>query len=109
MLVVIRRRENQRVNMKPIFPQFLIEFLVNHDNKIYRCRLMIYFLCSDNCWFCLSSPDVDKSLIVAVGKYCYLALAKGGLVSHHYMILPIHHYQTSLDLEKEAADGRNSV
>uniref|UniRef100_A0A2P2I4V1 CWF19-like protein 1 n=1 Tax=Hirondellea gigas TaxID=1518452 RepID=A0A2P2I4V1_9CRUS len=54
------------------------------------------------CWFCLSSPEVEKHLVVSVGEHIYLALAKGGLVPHHLMLLPIHHYQTSLDLEKQA-------
>lgn len=54
------------------------------------------------CWFCLSSPEVEKHLIVSVGEHIYLALAKGGLVPHHLMLLPIHHYQTSLDLEPPA-------
>lgn len=29
------------------------------------------------CWFCLSSPSVEKHLIIAVGDFTYLALAKG--------------------------------
>ncbi|KAF2353244.1 Transposase type 1 [Trinorchestia longiramus] len=56
------------------------------------------------CWFCLSSEKVEKHLIVSVGEHCYLALAKGGLVPHHLMLLPIHHYQTSLDLEPAAVE-----
>jgi len=54
------------------------------------------------CWFCLKGSEVEKQLIVSVGEHTYLSLAKGGLVPHHLMVLPIHHYQTSLDLEKEA-------
>ncbi len=41
------------------------------------------------CWFCLSSPQVEKHLIVSVGEHVYLALPKGGLTSQHVMILPI--------------------
>lgn len=29
------------------------------------------------CWFCLSSPSVEKHLIIAVGTSSYIALAKG--------------------------------
>lgn len=37
------------------------------------------------CWFCLaSSPDVEKHLVISVGEFCYLALAKG--ISHNFKI-----------------------
>lgn len=41
------------------------------------------------CWFCLSSPEVEKHLVVAVSDCCYLALAKGGLSPFHALILPV--------------------
>lgn len=44
------------------------------------------------CWFCLSSPEVEKHLVVSVGTEVYLALAKGGLVEDHLLILPITHH-----------------
>lgn len=43
------------------------------------------------CWFCLSSPEVEKHLILAIGEFCYLSLAKGGLLDEHFLILPIEH------------------
>ncbi|XP_048241533.1 CWF19-like protein 1 isoform X4 [Haliotis rufescens] len=46
------------------------------------------------CWFCLGSPDVEKHLVVSVGMQTYLALAKGGLVEDHVLILPIEHVQS---------------
>jgi len=48
---------------------------------------------SDNCWFCLASPQVEKHLIVSIGDFCYLALAKGELVDEHCLILPIGHHR----------------
>ncbi|KAG7163471.1 CWF19-like protein 1-like [Homarus americanus] len=45
------------------------------------------------CWFCLASPEVEKHLVVSVGNHVYLALAKGGLVPDHLLILPITHFQ----------------
>lgn len=48
------------------------------------------------CWFCLGSPEVEKHLVVSVGSETYLALAKGGLVDDHILILPIGHYQSSV-------------
>ena len=33
---------------------------------------------------------------------CYIALPKGTLVPEHVLILPIGHYQSSIDLPEEA-------
>ncbi|KAL4715033.1 hypothetical protein ACJJTC_003184 [Scirpophaga incertulas] len=48
----------------------------------------------DTCWFCLSSPTVEKHLVISVGTHCYLALAKGPLTPLHVLILPIAHHQS---------------
>ncbi|XP_064635450.1 CWF19-like protein 1 [Lineus longissimus] len=48
------------------------------------------------CWFCLSSPEVEKHLVVSVAEDCYLALAKGGLTPDHVLILPIGHHQSTV-------------
>ena len=45
----------------------------------------------DACWFCLSSPDVEKHLVVHIQTLTYLALAKGGLHRDHVLVLPISH------------------
>lgn len=52
------------------------------------------------CWFCLSSPVVSKHLVIAVGTEIYVALAKGGLVDDHLLILPITHHQSVSILPK---------
>jgi len=58
-----------------------------------------------NCWFCLSSPDVDSGLIVTVGEENYLAFAKGGVVDHHLLIVFIEHKPSYVSLEEsERAD-----
>lgn len=54
-----------------------------------------------NCWFCLASPNVDKTLIVSIGDYSYIALAKGGLTDDHLMILPIEHIRSTVEIEDE--------
>jgi len=56
------------------------------------------------CWFCLSSPEVEKHLVVSVGEHCYIALPKGTLAPEHILILPIGHYQSSIDLPEEAME-----
>uniref|UniRef100_A0A8B9T3K4 CWF19-like protein 1 n=1 Tax=Anas platyrhynchos TaxID=8839 RepID=A0A8B9T3K4_ANAPL len=56
------------------------------------------------CWFCLASPEVEKHLVVSIGTHCYLALAKGGLLPDHVLILPIGHCQSVVDLSPEVME-----
>jgi len=56
------------------------------------------------CWFCLSSPEVEKHLIVSVGEHSYLALAKGALTPDHVMILPISHHQCIANLPEDVSE-----
>jgi len=53
------------------------------------------------CWFCLGSPEVEKQLVVSIGEHCYVALAKGGLVPDHVLILPIGHHQSTVSAPEE--------
>ncbi|KII88125.1 hypothetical protein PLICRDRAFT_41246 [Plicaturopsis crispa FD-325 SS-3] len=63
----------------------------------------------DECWFCLSNPNLAKHLIVSIGSECYLTLPKGQIIpTHtddsdriasvpgggHLLIVPITHYPT---------------
>ncbi|GBE81690.1 hypothetical protein SCP_0400610 [Sparassis crispa] len=64
----------------------------------------------DECWFCLSNPNLAKHLIVSIGSECYVTLPKGQIVpTHtaadhgnapsvpgggHVLIVPITHYPT---------------
>jgi hypothetical protein len=54
---------------------------------------------NSKCWFCLSNPDVETHLIVHVVQDCYIALAKGGLIPHHMIIVPVVHYINSRQVE----------
>eukprot|EP01130_Rhizamoeba_saxonica_P017889 TRINITY_DN879_c0_g2_i2.p1 TRINITY_DN879_c0_g2~~TRINITY_DN879_c0_g2_i2.p1 ORF type:complete len:566 (-),score=121.71 TRINITY_DN879_c0_g2_i2:702-2399(-) len=47
----------------------------------------------DACWFCLE--DAEKHLIVTVGQYFYIALAKGGINPYHCLIVSILHKWSS--------------
>ena len=58
------------------------------------------------CWFCLASKEVEKHLVVSVGTYSYLALAKGGLTPDHLLILPIEHFQSTSDIASECRQGK---
>jgi len=44
-----------------------------------------------DCWFCLGNPKCEQHLVVAVGEEAYVAMAKGGLVTNHVLIVPIRH------------------
>ncbi|KAI3845553.1 hypothetical protein MKX03_019702, partial [Papaver bracteatum] len=46
---------------------------------------------SKECWFCLSSPNIEQHLIISIGESYYFALAKGPLVDDHILIIPIEH------------------
>ncbi|XP_066588758.1 CWF19-like protein 1 isoform X2 [Prorops nasuta] len=56
------------------------------------------------CWFCLSSPEVSKHLVISVGTEVYVALAKGGLVEDHFLVLPITHHQSLSILPENVKD-----
>lgn len=56
---------------------------------------------TEKCWFCLSSPDVEKHLIVTVGENFYIALAKGPVNNHHVLILPVEHIQSAAQLSED--------
>ncbi|KAI3694412.1 hypothetical protein L1987_77377 [Smallanthus sonchifolius] len=68
---------------------------------------------SKECWFCLSSPNVESHLITSVGENCYCALAKGPLVQDHMLILPIEHLPNTLssppEFEIELVKFQNSL
>ncbi|CAG7832388.1 unnamed protein product, partial [Allacma fusca] len=59
------------------------------------------------CWFCLASPEVEKHLVVSIGDSAYVTLAKGGLTDDHVLILPIGHFQSTIECPQEVADEIN--
>lgn len=64
------------------------------------------------CFFCLSNPNVETHMIVAIGKHSYLTTAKGPLTrplknmafSGHVIIIPIQHVATLRDQEETAEE-----
>jgi diadenosine tetraphosphate (Ap4A) HIT family hydrolase len=58
---------------------------------------------SQSCWFCLSSAQFESHLVTSVGDEAYVCLAKGPLLPHHALVLPIAHRQCSLHLTAEEA------
>ena len=56
-----------------------------------------------SCWFCLSNPSADKSLVVFQTPHFYIALDKGPIEDFHVLVVPQAHIPTSLsftDAEK---------
>ena len=58
------------------------------------------------CWFCLSNPDIESHLIAYIGKYNYVAVAKGALCDGHAMIIPVEHTPSTMALPEAA---RNEI
>lgn len=66
-----------------------------------------------DCFFCLSNPDVEAHMIVSIGTYAYLTIAKGPVTkpsnglrfSGHAIIVPIKHMPT---LKSDNEDYFNS-
>ncbi|KAG6769985.1 hypothetical protein POTOM_025652 [Populus tomentosa] len=57
---------------------------------------------SKECWFCLSSPNVESHLIISVGEFYYCALPKGPLVQDHVLVIPIEHAPCTLSLTQQS-------
>lgn len=77
-----------------------------HVERHGRHRVPPKEIAPDECWFCLSNPNLAKYLIVAIGTECYLTLPKGQISptrsssqtnvpgGGHVLIVPIAHYPT---------------
>jgi len=65
---------------------------------------------AEQCWFCTSSTQFESHLVTVVGDETYLTIAKGQLVPHHSLLVPVAHKASSLDLSAaEAAEVRSYV
>lgn len=72
------------------------------DGNFERKRPRQLMVDQEKCWFCLSSPDVEKHLVITVGDNFYLALPKGPVTETHMMILCITHIQCSAQLSTDS-------
>lgn len=57
-----------------------------------------------SCWFCLSNPEADKSLVVKEFKHLYVALDKGPIEKYHFLVAPKDHLPNSTKLDIEAKE-----
>ncbi|XP_062091034.1 zinc finger CCCH domain-containing protein 64 [Humulus lupulus] len=56
---------------------------------------------SKECWFCMSSPNVESHLIISIGENFYCALAKGPLVKDHVLVIPVEHLPNTIALSQQ--------
>ena len=52
----------------------------------------------------MSSPEVEKHLVVSIGDHAYLALPKGPLNEDHLLVLPIAHHRCTLEIPEEVSE-----
>ncbi|KAK9101307.1 hypothetical protein Scep_024737 [Stephania cephalantha] len=75
--------------------------LVDKNESASRGKSRLIFR-SRECWFCLSSPNVESHLLLSIGENWYCALAKGALVLEHVLLMPIEHLPNTLAIAPEA-------
>jgi len=64
---------------------------------------------TDSCWFCLSSKNITKHMIVSIGNQIYIAGTKGPLVKEHLLIASINHYKSFAHLPIETENEINLI
>jgi hypothetical protein len=57
---------------------------------------------AQDCWFCLASPQVKAHMIISISEHCYVALARGGIVDFHVLIVPIDCVPNRLHLSTDS-------
>lgn len=87
--IMLQNRPGKRSEEKS---QFFYDMDSRDDKKKPKRAKMEFD--KNKCWFCLSSQDASKHLVISVGKEIYLALAKGGVVDDHFLITPVEHHQS---------------
>jgi len=56
----------------------------------------------ETCWFCFNNKDIERHLICMTGKELYVALPKGPVVDHHFLIIPKNHTPNTTELSSLA-------
>lgn len=63
----------------------------------------------ETCWFCFNNKDIERHLICTTGKELYVALPKGPVVDHHFLIIPKNHVGSALALSESAKRELSSM
>ena len=53
------------------------------------------------CWFCFNNPNIEKHLILDIGKHSYAAMPKGPISFSHILLIPKDHYASMEKLPSE--------
>lgn len=72
-----------------------VRFFATTKNCNFFYKRKFCFSPLEKCWFCLSSPSVEKHLVITIGDSFYLALAKGPINQYHVLILSVTHIQSA--------------
>eukprot|EP01119_Soliformovum_irregulare_P003667 TRINITY_DN1456_c0_g2_i3.p1 TRINITY_DN1456_c0_g2~~TRINITY_DN1456_c0_g2_i3.p1 ORF type:complete len:505 (+),score=185.81 TRINITY_DN1456_c0_g2_i3:232-1746(+) len=60
------------------------------------------------CWFCFDNPNLDKSLLISLGEYTYLALPKRGAFNDgHVLIVPMGHIISCTSVDENVENEIN--
>lgn len=100
----IKRPREDETN-GPATKQLRLDSSTNTDTVLLK---QVKVVAPSECFFCLSNPRLESHMIVSIGKFSYLTIAKGPLTrpnrsmdfSGHAIVIPIDHRPTlSADLE----------
>lgn len=58
----------------------------------------------ETCWFCYNNKDIERHLITNVGKDLYVALPKGPVVDHHFLLIPKNHISSTCSLPAKSRE-----
>uniref|UniRef100_A0A0K8TQM9 Cwf19-like C-terminal domain-containing protein n=1 Tax=Tabanus bromius TaxID=304241 RepID=A0A0K8TQM9_TABBR len=109
-------RDMQQKNSSDTNKQYFYDLETDHQNQHHRGKKRGFgyneqstkkqrpVFDMEKCWFCLSSAEVEKHLVITIGENFYLALAKGPINESHILMLPITHVQSASLLPKEDWD-----
>ncbi|XP_050520201.1 CWF19-like protein 1 isoform X2 [Daktulosphaira vitifoliae] len=84
-------------NIKQFFYNTAISNTSSDNNKSHKKRKYdgpsnkVLDINAESCWFCLSSKNITKHMIISIGETVYIAAAKGPLVEDHILLIPIEH------------------
>ncbi|GEQ67246.1 hypothetical protein JCM33374_g910 [Metschnikowia sp. JCM 33374] len=98
------KRVREEENDAPVSKQVRIDGLKSaqdtENGEAIARRIKV--VAPSECFFCLSNPKLESHMIVSIGKYSYLTIAKGPLTrpnrelnfSGHAIVIPIDHRPT---------------
>ncbi|KAJ8145886.1 hypothetical protein OY671_001026 [Metschnikowia pulcherrima] len=109
------KRERESEKEVPV-ENYRLQRLKNDEPSTKRVKVVA----PSDCFFCLSNPKLESHMIVSIGQFSYLTVAKGPLTrpgreldfSGHAIIIPIEHSPTltsSVELEKEIEQYKQSL